>query len=160
LRRFLTIVAWGCALSLAFGLTMAVAELRREVAAGDLVIVNAWMPQPLKGAKSGVVYLKIENRGMEADQLVGAESPAARQLMLHESKESGSVMKMMSLKTVDIPAHSEVELKPMGMHLMAMGLETSPRQADSFPLILNFKRAGTVSVDVVVQAPNALEPTR
>jgi periplasmic copper chaperone A len=80
--------------------------------------------------------------------------------MLHESKESGSVMKMLSLKTVDIPAHSEVELKPMGMHLMAMGLETSPRQADSIPLILNFKRAGTVSVDVVVQAPNALEPTR
>jgi copper(I)-binding protein len=46
------------------------------------------------------------------------------------------------------------------MHLMAMGLETSPRQADSIPLILNFKRAGTVSLDVVVQAPNALEPTR
>jgi copper(I)-binding protein len=46
------------------------------------------------------------------------------------------------------------------MHLMAMGLETSLRPAESFPLILKFKRAGTVSVDVVVQAPNALKPTR
>jgi periplasmic copper chaperone A len=160
LRRFLTMIVSCCTLLLAFGLTMAVAELRREVAAGNLVIVNAWMPQPLKGAKSGVIYLKIENRGTEADQLVAAESPAARQLTLHESKESGSVMKMMSVKAVDIPAHGDIELRPLGMHLMAMGLEISLRPAESFPLILKFKRAGTVSVDVVVQAPNALKPTR
>jgi copper(I)-binding protein len=81
-------------------------------------------------------------------------------LTLHESKESGSVMKMMSVKAVDIPAHGDIELRPLGMHLMAMGLEISLRPAESFPLILKFKRAGTVSVDVVVQAPNALKPTR
>ena len=73
-----------CALLLAVGMNLAAAELRREVAAGDLVIINAWMPQPVGGAKTGVIYLGIENRGNEADRLVGAESPGAQHLMLHE----------------------------------------------------------------------------
>ena len=149
-----------CTLLLAVGMNLAAAELRREVAAGDLVIINAWMPQPVGGAKTGVIYLGIENRGNEADRLVGAESPGAQHLMLHESKDSGGVIKMVPLNAVEIPGHGEVDLKPMGVHLMVTGINTSPRQSDIFPLILKFSRGGTVAVDVVVQAPNVLKPTR
>jgi periplasmic copper chaperone A len=149
-----------CTLLLAVGMNEAAAELRRAVAAGDLIVVNAWMPQPVGGAKAGVIYLGIENKGNEADQLVGADSPGAQQLMLHESKDSGDVMKMLPLNAVEIPGHGKVELRPMGIHLMVTGLKTAPRQSDIFPLILKFSRAGTVAVDVVVQAPNVLKPVQ
>jgi periplasmic copper chaperone A len=132
---------------------------RREVSAGDLIIVNAWMPQPLKGARAGAIYLKIENKGNAADQLLGAESPLAQELMVHESKESGGVMKMLPRTSVGILAHGEVELKPMGIHLMAMGLKSTLKDSDTFPITLNFKRTGPVTVDVVVQPPNALKPS-
>ena len=67
---------------------------------------------------------------------------------------------MVPLNAVEIPGHGEVDLKPMGVHLMVTGINTSPRQSDIFPLILKFSRGGTVAVDVVVQAPNVLKPTR
>jgi periplasmic copper chaperone A len=80
--------------------------------------------------------------------------------MPHESKDIAGIMKMNPLNTLEIPSHGKVELKPMGVHLMAIGLKTSPRQWDDFPLTLKFSKSGTVSVDVMVQAPNALRPTR
>ena len=160
LQRMQMSIVLVCALLLAVCGRTAAAELRRTVAAGDLVIVNAWMPQPVGGAKTGVIYLRIENKGTAADQLVGVESPDAQQLMLHESKDSGGVMKMIPLMAVEIPGNGEVDLKPMGIHLMATGLKTSPRQSDIFPMMLKFSKAGTVSVDVVVQAPNVLKPTK
>lgn len=151
-------VASACLL-LSIGSRNAGAEPRREVAAGLLVIVNAWMPQPLQGGKTGVIYLKIENRGGDSDELVQADSPGAQELMLHQSKDSGGVMKMMPLKSIEIPGHGEIELKPMGIHLMATGLKTVVKQSDKFPIRLTFRRAGPVFVDVVVQAHNALKPS-
>ena len=127
------------------------AQSQREVSAGDLIIVGAWMPPPLQGARAGAIYLRIENRGNEADQLLGAVSSVAQRLTVHESKESGGVMKMSPRSSVEIPPHGEVELKPMGIHLMAMGLQGNLKKSERFPITLNFKRAGSVTVDVVVQ---------
>jgi copper(I)-binding protein len=129
------------------------------VSAGELTVMDAWMPQPLQGARAGAIYLKIENKGSEADQLLGVESPIAKQVMVHESKESGGVMKMLPRRSMEIAPHAVVELKPMGIHLMAMGLNSGLKKPATFPVTLKFKRAGDVTVDVVVEASNALKPT-
>jgi copper(I)-binding protein len=134
------------------------AQSRREVRVGDLIIADAWMPQPLQGAKAGAIYLKIENKGNEADQLLGVESPVMQELMVHESKESGGVMKMLPRSSLEIPAHGEVEMRPMGLHMMAMGWKSILKGSDTFPITLNFKRAGLVTIDVVVRPPNAQKP--
>jgi periplasmic copper chaperone A len=134
-------------------------QSQRKVSAGDLIIIDAWMPQPLQGARAGAIYLKIENIGNDADQLLAAESPVAQQMMVHESRESGGVMKMLPRSSLEIPTHGEVKLKPMGIHLMAMGLKSSIKESDVFPITLKFRRAGPVRVDVVVQPSNALKPT-
>src|SRR5262245_19382198 len=135
------------------------AQNQLGISAGDLTVINGWMPQPLQGARAGAIYLTIENNGNEADQLLGVESPIASQVMVHESKESGGVMKMLPSRSMAIEPHAVVELKPMGIHLMAMGLKSVLKKPDNFPLTVNFRRAGDVTVDVVVEAPNALAPT-
>ncbi len=117
------------------------------------------MPQPLQGARAGAIYLKIRNNGNAPDQLLGAESPVAQRMMLHESKDSGGVMKMLSRSSVEIPPHDGVELKPMGIHLMATGLKSAPKKAATFPILLKFTRAGTVTVDVIVQSSDSLKPS-
>jgi copper(I)-binding protein len=153
----LTRMTWLCTYMLLVFVGNTYAQTHRHVAAGDLVVVDAWMPQPLQGARAGVVYLKIENRGNDAALLVGAESQVAQELKLHESKESGGIMKMLPRNSVEIPGHGELELKPMGIHLMAMGLKTVLKEMDAFPITLKFERAGAITADVVVQAPNALK---
>jgi copper(I)-binding protein len=126
------------------------AQSERQVSVGDLIIAGAWMPPPLQGARAAAIYLRIENRGSEADQLLGAVSPVAQDLTVHQSKESGGIMKMLPRSSIEIPPHGEVELKPMGIHLMAMGLKANFKDSGSFPITLKFKRAGSVTVDVVV----------
>ena len=41
------------------------------------------------------------------------------------------------------------------MHLMLIGLKEPLKEGASFPMTLQFERAGTVEVKVVVQAPKA-----
>jgi copper(I)-binding protein len=148
-----------CSLSLLLVSGRADAQKRREVSAGNLLIVDAWMPQPLQGARAGAIYMGIENHGKDADQLLAAESPIAQHLMVHESRESGGVMKMLPRTGVEIPPYGQVELKPLGMHVMAMGLKSAPRNSGTFPITLIFKRAGRVTVDVVVRSSNVLKPS-
>ena len=162
MRRFgitRTIVRGLCGTFLLIISSNAHSQSQRGVSASDLIVVDAWMPQPLQGARAGAIYLKIENKGSEADQLLGVESPVVRQVMVHESKESGGVMKMLPRSSMEIRPHAVVELKPMGVHLMAMGLRSVLRKSNTFPITLNFMRAGGVTVDVVVEAPGALMPT-
>ena len=62
-----------------------------EIRAGELVIIHPWMPEPLRGAKAGVVYFKIQNTGQKPDELLGAESAVAESVTVHESKDVGGV---------------------------------------------------------------------
>jgi copper(I)-binding protein len=40
-----------------------------------------------------------------------------------------------------------------GMHLMLIGLKAPLKEGDSFPMTLQFERAGTVEVKVIVDRP-------
>ena len=49
-----------------------------------------------------------------------------------------------------VPAHSQVELKRGGSHVMMMGLNRSLNQGDVVTLTLTFEKAGEVVVKVPV----------
>ena len=77
--------------------------------------------------------------------------------MLHESRMEGEVMKMVPLENgVEVPAHGSAELKPLGMHVMLMGLRQPLKEGDTFPLTLVFEKQGEVPIKVnVTQQPAA-----
>ena len=143
-------------LAVVFLACLPVESYAHEIKAGELVIIHPWMPEPLRGAKAGVVYLKIQNTGQKHDELLGAESAVAESVTVHESKDVGGVVKMQKRDSVDIPPKGEIELKPMAIHLMLTGLKKIINELDMFSITLRFKHVGNVEADVEVTAPRTV----
>ncbi|HEX3417160.1 MAG TPA: copper chaperone PCu(A)C, partial [Stellaceae bacterium] len=94
-----------------------------------------------------------------ADRLVSASTPVAKKAELHTMSMQGMVMKMRPISGVDIPAGQAVSLKPGGEHIMLMGLNQPLREGQSFPLNLDFEKAGQRTVTVTVEKAGAKGPT-
>lgn len=116
----------------------------------------AWARATPGGARTGVVYLTVTSP--KPDRLVGAATPAAATAQLHEVTMSGMVMKMRPVPGIDLPAGKPVALKPGGLHIMLEGLKAPLRQGQSFPLELDFAKAGKRAVTVAVEKPGAMGP--
>ncbi len=118
---------------------------------GDLTIEAPWARATPAGAKVGGAYLKISNRGTQADRLLGGSLTGASAVEVHEMSMSNNVMKMRHLTDgLEIKPGQTVELKPGGYHLMLTGLREGLKQGDKVKGSLSFERAGTVEVEYTV----------
>ena len=107
------------------------------------------------GAKVAGAFMSIENRGKEADRLVGVRSPAAGVVGIHEMAMDGGVMKMHAVKGLDLKPGATVELRPGGYHVMLQDLKQPLKQGDQIPLLLTFEKAGVMEIKVKVEAMGA-----
>lgn len=119
--------------------------------AGSLKVEKPFARATAPGAAVGGGYATIVNTGSAADRLVGASSPAAARMEVHEMKMEGSVMKMREVKGIDVPAGGKIELKPGGYHLMFMELKQPLKEGSKVPVTLKFEKAGEVKVELDVQ---------
>ena len=111
---------------------------------------NAWSRAMPAGAV-GVVYLTATDTG-PPDTLFGVASPIATTASLHESFSDSGVMKMRPVASLPIADGKPITLQPGGYHIMLMGLKQALVAGQSFPLTLNFAKAGSITVNVAVQA--------
>lgn len=126
-----------------------------------IVVTNAWS-RP--ASRTAVVYAELHSSAAFPDRLIGAVSPAARRVTLHET--SGATMKpasmdsmpmtgamtsMKSLSFIPIPAHGSTLLKPGGYHLM-LDLRRGIGAGQVIPLRLHFARAGWIAASASVRA--------
>jgi len=125
--------------------------------AAAIAVSDAWS-RPAIG--TGVVYLRVANRGAAADRLDAARTPVARVVELHRSSEGDAsmngmrmsgVMSMRRVSAVTIPAHGGVTFAPGGYHLMAIGLRHDLHPNETFPLQLHFAAGGWTTVTVRVR---------
>jgi copper(I)-binding protein len=94
----------------------------------------------------------------EGTTLIGASSPVAGVVEVHEMKMEGDVMKMRAVPVLDLPAGKMVELKPGGYHVMLMDLKTALKKDSTVPLTLVFKDAKGVQSTLVLKVPVAVMP--
>lgn len=95
-----------------------------EFKAGNLEIDHPWTRATPKGAKTAGGYLKITNKGQEADRLIGGSAGGAESVEVHEMSVENNVMKMRQLTGgLEIKPGETVELKPGSYHLMMIGLK-------------------------------------
>ena len=128
------------------------------VAVGDLIISNVWARAPVPAVKVGAAYFTVENRGAQADTLIGANCPAASEAMFHRTTEENGVSHMAPAGKIAIPAGKTVKIEPGGLHLMLMGLKQPLHAGSVVPLTLKFEHAGEVLVQVHVVALSAPAP--
>jgi periplasmic copper chaperone A len=129
--------------------------------AGSLMIEQPWARPTIGEATNSAAYMTVSNGGDKPDRLTGVKTAIAADAMLHESRMEGDVMKMVHLHDgLEVAAHGTAELKPLGAHVMLMGLKRPLKEGETFPLTLTFANQGDVTVTVTVakQQPAAAEP--
>jgi copper(I)-binding protein len=135
-------------------------------AATPVSVTQAWS-RP--AATTAVVYATLHNAASIDDRLLGATSPAATSVGLHQSyttKMSGSSMGgmqmagmpmnqsmvgMRAVSFIDVPAHGVVKLQPGGYHLM-LDLRHASRAGDTILVRWHFAHAGWIATKVAVGA--------
>ena len=131
--------------ALSFSLAFAAAAAHAQ-AAVDGAFARATVGKQANGA----AYLQLSAKGDDA--LLSASTPTAASVEIHTMSMDGDVMKMRSLDKLDIKAGEKLVMQPgTGVHLMLMGLKKPLKAGDSFPLTLNFRKAGKVRIEVKVK---------
>jgi periplasmic copper chaperone A len=120
--------------------------------AGPPQVSDAWSRPTPPGIAVGAVYLTIENAGAVADRLLTASSPIAATVEFHQSVKTGGIMSMRAVPFIECPAGAVVKIAPGGLHIMLTGLKGPLVLGSSYPITLQFRDAGRVSVTVSVQA--------
>ena len=124
------------------------------VAQAPALHVSGWARA---GVGSSAAYVSVHNGGA-ADRLIGASSPAAASVSVHDSQNSGGVMRMRPVGALRVAAGGRLAMKPGGMHVMVMGLKAPLRPGTRLPLTLRFERAGNVQVSLPVLPPGSSGP--
>jgi periplasmic copper chaperone A len=107
----------------------------------------------MPGAKVGAAYLRITNDGKEPDRLLTVSTPVAAKAELHSVTDDNGVMKMRPVDGIALKPGETVELKPGGLHIMLMDIQSGLKPGDTFPLTLTFEKAGAKSVSASVDKP-------
>ncbi len=112
-------------------------------------ISDAWVRPPMAADRPAAGYMTITNPGVDADRLIGASSPVATSVEIHETTEDASgMMGMHPVDRLEIEPGTPVVLEPGGYHLMLMGVTDMPAVGETVEITLTFELAG----DMVVQA--------
>jgi copper(I)-binding protein len=123
---------------------------------GDIAIGHPFATPSLAGVSNGVAYFgSLENTGSAPDRLLRASTPAATRVELHTmGVDAQGVMRMRELDAIELAPKAKLVMRAgNGVHLMLIGLKAPLKEGDRFPMTLQFERAGSVEVDVVVDRP-------
>ena len=127
-------------------------------AAQEVEVTQAWARATVEGQKATGAFMTL--KASSAARLLGASSPVAGVVQIHEMAMEGGVMRMRALPSgLDLPAGKAVELKPGGYHVMLMDLKQPLKAHSKVPLMLQVAdaqgktRALELSVPVQMQAP-------
>lgn len=120
-------------------------------AQAPLTASGAWVREPVAGRPATAAYVVIENPTNEDIQIVSATSDASAKVELHEMVREGDMMKMSPVKSITVPAHGTVELKPGGLHIMMFELKSALKEGDAVALTLTTSKGWTIKVPATVK---------
>ncbi len=113
-------------------------------------VIQPWAPNTGKRTMSAAVYFKIKNHSSEDDKLISVASDLAERVMLHRSLEEDGIMRMRHMEELTIPAGGEAALEPGNYHIMMMQLAQPLKRGETFPLTLEFEKAGKMNILVEI----------
>ncbi len=129
-------------------------------ACADIKVSAPWSRASVRGASVGVGFLTIENKGKEADRLLGGTTDSAEKVEIHETRSEGGIMKMLALpEGIEIKPGQTVVFKPGAFHLMLVGLKAALFPGEVVHATLNFAKAGPIAVDLPVEGFGATGPS-
>jgi len=132
-----------------FGILLAVLAAGCTHAA-DIEVKTPWTRATVRLLKVSSAYMELKSA--QGATLVGASSPVAGNVELHEMRMEGDLMKMRAVPRLPLPAGKTVALTPMGYHLMLYDLKQQLQEGTRVPIRLEFERGGGGRESVEVSA--------
>lgn len=124
-------------------------------ASADIRIDNAWARATPPGIDRGAGYMTLHNDGEQTRTLTGGTAGWAERIEIHESREVDGQMRMQALPAgLTLEPGGAVELAPMGLHLMIMGLDEPLTEGDTRSLTLEFRNGETREAQLDIRAPD------
>ena len=130
----------------------------RDYRVGDIIVSQPWARATAKLARAGAAYLTISVRGGEPDRLIAVTTPAARKAEIHGHSMDGGVRRRRRIGASEGRPGAPSVLRPGAMHVMLMGLRAQLRKGATFPLTLQFEKAGKITVEAVIHGIGARKP--
>ncbi len=135
-----------------FILTFAVILLSACAPSNGTLNVNETWARPASKSENGAVYFVIQNDTARDDALISANTDIASATEAHMSMMNDQDVASMQMQdAVQIPASDSVTFKPGGLHIMLVDLKQNLNLGDTFSLILQFEKAGEITVQVEVR---------
>jgi copper(I)-binding protein len=133
----------------------AVAALATLLASGAAVaqvaVADAWVRGTVVGQRSTGAFMTLTAPADAA--LVGAASPAAKIVEIHQMTMEGGVAKMRAVPRIELPAGKRVALEPGGYHVMLMALQQPLKEGETVRITLTFEQRDGKRTSLDVNAP-------
>ena len=138
-------------------LMLAAALMAAAPAWSQVTVAQPWVRATVAQQKATGAFMTLTSA--KDVRLVGASSPAAGTVEVHEMKMVDDVMRMRQVPALELPAGKPVALTPGGYHLMLFQLKQPLKDGDKVPLVLEVEDAAkvrsTIKVDAIVKPLNA-----
>ncbi len=123
---------------------------------------NVWARSTVPGQMATGAFMTLNAK--EPVRLVGAASPVAEVVEIHEMAMQGNVMRMRAIDALDVAPGRPVELRPGGYHVMLMDLKRTLKPGEKIPVELRFenkdRKPFTLSVEAEVRGAAPAGPMK
>ena len=142
---------------LSLAIVLSVLSLGAALAQSPVQAERPWARATAPQQKVGGGYVTLTSPA--DDRLVGASSPVAGHVEVHEMRMDGDVMRMRELADgLPLPAGTPVLLMPGGFHIMLMDLKQPLVAGQSVPVQLRFQKAPPLDLQLQVAPVGASGP--
>ena len=132
-------------------------ETHAQTSTNTITVEQAWARATPGGARTGAAYMTLINNGTSTDQLLRATTPVADQVQFHKETEDNGVSRMREVHNVELSPGGKITFKPGDMHMMIVGIKQPLKEGQSFPLTLQFEKAGNIDVTVPIEKVGAMQ---
>lgn len=132
---------------------LAAVAIFSSTAQAEVNVKDSWVRGTVAGQSATGAFMELNSS--EDATLLGASSPVAGVVEVHEMTMENGVMKMRALPKLSLPAGKSVTLKPGSYHIMLMGLKQPLKKGETVPLTLKVegkdRKLSTVEVKAEVR---------
>ncbi len=119
---------------------LACALLASTAAHAQVTVSEPWARATVPSQMATGAFMKLT--AARDARLVGASSPVAGVVEVHEMALENNVMRMRAITSLALPAGQAVELKPGGFHVMLLDLKQTLKPGDTVPITLEIEQGG------------------
>ena len=128
-----------------------------QTSTNTITVEHAWARATPGGARTGAAYMTLINSGASTDRLLSATTPVADQVQFHKETEDNGVSRMREVHNVERSPGGKIIFKPSEMHMMIVGLKQPLTEGQTFPLTLQFEKAGKIDLTIPIEKVGAMQ---